>query len=98
MNPMDGAAAPVLSGYRNLGGGSHGTLQLSSRPDTGLVVHPREVRLDRLHAHEQRVRHLAIRESLHDELRDLPLGGGELPGRSWSADTGELGSRPLRPQ
>ena len=92
MNPMDEFGRLVLSGYRTLGGGSHGTLQLSSRPDAGRGYTREKVRLDRLHAHEQRAS--ATPRFVRPCMMSSAIcrsGSGELPGRGGSADLGALG-------
>jgi hypothetical protein len=66
--------------------------------DPELAVDPREVRLDRLGAHERGRRDLAVRHPRRRELRDAQLRGRELGRRAPQADAPQLGPRLLRPR
>ena len=52
--------------------------------------------LDRVHGDEQRLRDLLVGEALRDELRDAPLGGGQVL-LAAPAEAGDVLARALRP-
>src|SRR5918995_816995 len=73
--------------------------ELGPGVDVELAVDTREVRFDRLHAHEEGGRDLLVRRATSREMRDLPFGGAQLSScRAIDPRSLELEARAVQPE